>query len=91
MSELSFRSTGGTEFVAVDAGSRIAAVRADGGEVEIRGRDRASGAVRQWRTRPVEAEMGWTVPPKDAVWTEFRAAAPGATCFVQLDPVDADG
>jgi hypothetical protein len=87
MTELAMRSTSGTEPVAVDPGCRIAAVRADGGAVEILGRDAASGgAERRLRIEPTDRDLGWVVPPEDAVWTAFRAVGQGTTCFVELAP-----
>jgi hypothetical protein len=88
MTELALRSTSDTSFVEVDPGSRIGAVRADGGEVEIAGQERAGGATRQLRLRPSEAELGWVTPPEEVRWTRFRAAAPGATCSVELVPLE---
>ena len=88
MSELALRSTTGTEFVETGPGERIGAVRADGGEVEITGRDRASGTVRTHRVRPTDDELGWTTPPEEVAWTGFRAAEPGATCYVETVPLE---
>jgi hypothetical protein len=88
MSELALRATSGTGFVEVDPGCRIGAVRADGGEVEIVGQERAGGTTRQLRLRPSEAELGWVTPPGEVLWTRFRAAEPGATCSVELVPLE---
>jgi hypothetical protein len=87
MSEIAMRQTSGTAFVAVDAGTRIMAVRPDGGEAEIQGQPQAGGPARQLRIGPVERDLGWVTPPEDVVWTEFRAADRGATCFVELAPL----
>lgn len=88
MTELAIRSTPGTEFVEVDAGTRIAAVRADGGEVEILGQDAGGGAMRRLRLQPVSQDLGWITPPEDVVWTRFRAADANATCTVQVAPLE---
>jgi hypothetical protein len=86
MSELALRSTIGEGFVEVDPDQKIVAVRVDGGEGEVQGRNRASGAVRQLRVRPTEQDLGWVSLPEGAVWTAFRAAAADTTCTVQLVP-----
>ena len=88
MTELAIRATSDGDFVEVDQGTRIAAVRADGGEVEILGRDPAGGATRRLRLQPVASDLGWVTPPEDVVWTRFRAADPNATCTVELAPVE---
>lgn len=87
MTELAIRSTPGTDFVEVDPGTRIAAVRADGGEVEILGRDQAGGATRRLRLQPTDRDLGWITPPDDVVWTRFRATDADATCTVELAPL----
>ena len=88
MSELALRSTAGTEFVEVDKGERIGAVRADGGEVEILGCERAGGSERRLRLRPTAENLGWINPPEDVAWTAFRAAEQGATCYLELVPFE---
>jgi hypothetical protein len=88
MTELALRSTSGTAFVEVDPGCRIGAVRADGGEVEIFGQERAGEATRQLRLRPTEQDLGWVTPPEEVLWTRFRAVEPGATCSVELVPLE---
>lgn len=88
MTELAMRSTSGTDPVAVDPDQRVAAVRADGGAIEILGHEPASGAARRLRIEPTERDLGWVTPPADAVWTAFRALDQGATCFVELAPRD---
>ena len=88
MSEIALRSTAGTDFVELDQGERIGAVRADGGEVEIRGTERAGGGTRSLRLRPTEDDLGWITPPEDVAWTAFRAAEAGATCYVELVPFE---
>ena len=70
----------------VDPDQRIAAVRVDGGEGEVQGHDRASGALRRLRVRPAEQDLGWVRLPEEAVWTAFRAVAAGAICTAQLVP-----
>ena len=87
MTELAMLSTSGTDFVAVDPDRRIAAVRADGGEAEILGRDPAGRAERRFRVGPTDRDLGWVTPPGDVAWTGFRAAESGATCFVELAPL----
>ena len=88
MSELALTSTSGTDFVEVPKGERIGAVRADGGEVEIMGRERAGGAERRLRLRPTSESLGWINPPEGVAWTAFRAAEQGATCYVELVPYE---
>jgi hypothetical protein len=88
MAELALRSTSGLDFVDADPGCRIMAVRADKGEVEIEGRDKASGESRRLRLQPTERDLGWVTPPEGVAWTRFRAAAEGATCSIELAPLD---
>jgi hypothetical protein len=86
MSELALRTTSGTAFVELDAGTAIGAVRADGGEVEVAGRVRDGGEERTLRLRPTGDALGWVTLPEDVAWTRFRAVAAGATCTVELVP-----
>jgi hypothetical protein len=86
MTELALRSTSGTEFVEADPGCGIAAVRADGGEVEVAGHERTGGAARQLRLKPTGDELGWVTLPKEVEWTRFRAVEPGATCTIEMAP-----
>ncbi len=89
MTELAMRSTSGTDLVEVDPGCRIGAVRADGGAAEIVGRDASGGgAERRWRVEPTDRDLGWVTPPDGVAWTGFRATAPGATCYVELVPLE---
>ena len=84
-------SATGTDFEEVEPGSRIGAVRADGGEVEILGRDRASGAETRLRIAPTDQDLGWVTPPEVVVWTAFRAVGEGVTCHVELVPSEGGG
>lgn len=86
MTTLATQSTTADEFVEVASVCRIAAVRADGGEVEILSHQPPGGAAQRFRLRPTDRDLGWVEPPTGMVWTAFRAAEPGATCFVELVP-----
>jgi hypothetical protein len=88
MTEMALRSTSGTAFVDADPGCRIMAVRADKGEVEIEGRDSASGDSRRLRLQPTERDLGWVTPPEGVAWTRYRAAEAGATCSIELAPLE---
>ena len=91
MSELALLSATGTGFEEVEPGSRIGAVRADGGEAEILGQNRASGAETRLRIAPTDRDLGWVTPPEEVVWTAFRAVVEGATCHVELVPAEDGG
>ncbi|MEK0082548.1 hypothetical protein [Benzoatithermus flavus] len=90
MTELALRSTSETTFVEVDPGSVIGAVRADGGEVEVSGRERGGGGERSLRLRPTGDDLGWVTLPENVAWTRFRAVEQDATCTVELVPRERD-
>ncbi len=84
-------SATGTDFAEVDPGTRIVAVRPEGGEAEIRGRRREGGAEATSRVAPTDRDLGWVVPPGGVVWTGFRVTREGAACHVELAPLDVAG
>jgi hypothetical protein len=87
VSELAMLSATGTGFAEVDPGTRIVAVRPDGGDAEIRGRRRDGGGEALLRIAPTDRDMGWVAPPGDVVWTGFRAVREEAACHVELAPL----
>jgi hypothetical protein len=88
MTELAMLSTTGIDFAKVDPGTRIVAVRADGGDAEIRGSPQGSGAEMALRIAPTDRDLGWVMPPEDVVWSGFRTTQKGATCHIQLAPLE---
>jgi hypothetical protein len=87
MSELALKSTTCTTFIEVGPGQQIAAVRAEGGEVEILGRNQASNATQRLLIRPTSHDLGWMTPCRDVTWTEFRAVGVNAECIVHIAPL----
>jgi hypothetical protein len=84
MSGLALKSTTRATFVGVGPGRRIVAVRAEGGEVEVLGHDRMSGATCRLQVQPTSHDLGWVTLPESVAWSEFRAISPIAECIVHM-------